>query len=266
MQQQILNTLLRVAGHMVPTAGGLDFRLIRRLHGMIPPTRTSPWIAGNGFLLGADTSNVTFIAGASEKTFLRMVTKQVDRVGLVVNIGANIGYTILFLAKALFEKGTPCNFLALEPEPQTYAMLVRNIALNPFKIKAECVAAGDRERRAKFYSTGVGDGAASLDRREDPRAVESEVLVRRLDDILDARVERGVVGLVIDVEGHAGAVLRGSARTLRDYRPFVAAEIHNAQEQEELGACLQPLGYAISNRSQSIWGKHLIWRPVTAST
>jgi len=48
----------------------------------------------------------------------------------VIDIGANIGYYTLLAAKRVGDKGT---VFAFEPEPENYAVLVRNIELNGYR-------------------------------------------------------------------------------------------------------------------------------------
>lgn len=260
--QATANLMLRVAGKLLPTFGGLDFRVAGRMHPIIPRDCPSTWTAGNGFRLGRETNNAAYLAGVNERRFLRMILQRMKFASFIVNVGANIGYTALWLANAMAKRGEACRFLALEPEPGTFAMLKQNISLNRLPVSALCVAAGDCDSRAMIYSTGSGDGAASFDRMTDGvDASAIEVAVMRLDSLLSQNPHEAVSGLVVDVEGYAGAVLRGGERTLYAYRPFVAVEIHHDRELREIEACLSPLGYELNGRSDSLWGSHRIWFP-----
>lgn len=258
--QSAVNVLLRAVGQFAPTTAGLDFRITGRLHRVVPRHCMKPWQSGNGFLMGPATSNAGYISGTNERRFLDTVARYITRSGLIVNVGANIGYSSLYLAKATERAGIDCRFLALEPVPGTFAMLEENIALNPFAIEAVCAAAGDRDTTSLIFSTGDGDGSATLDQAASTWRSGTEISVRRLDGILAARpADENVVGIFIDVEGFGGAVLRGAVETLARSRPFIACEIHNRNEQREIAEQLEPLGYGLSSVSSSLWGTHQIW-------
>jgi FkbM family methyltransferase len=259
VHQAVVNAGLRAAGRLLPTSRGLEFKVIGRLHRLLPRQCSRPWIAGNGFLMDADTSNASYISGVNERRYLDHVAQYIGHAGVVVNVGANTGYTSLYLAAAAANAGKHCQFLALEPEPGTFQMLQRNIALNAFRIEALCLAGGDADTIATFYSTGSGDGAASLDRRLGADCLEWDVPVQRLDAIFADRAEPPVIGFVIDVEGHGGAAMRGSTTTLGSTRPFVAAEIHSDRELDEIEAVLRPLGYQQAECLDGVWGSHRIW-------
>lgn len=248
---------LRAAGNVLPSAGGIDFRVMGKLHRMVPRSMRAPWTAGNGFKMGAATNNAAYISGVNERRWLDCVAGYLPPAGLVLNIGANTGYTALYLAKAAARRHLACKFMAMEPEPGTFQLLRENIQLNALPIEGVEAAAGDVEGTATIFSVGAGDGAASLDGRGGGDRKGIEIRVRRVDDVVAKA--GAVTGLVVDVEGFGGGALRGAALTLKRYKPFVASEMHSEQELQEMEAVLLPLGYKQRRVLKGIWGEHRMW-------
>lgn len=125
-----------------------------------------------------------------------------------LDVGANVGsYTVL-------AGGARARVTSVEPIPETFAHLERNVALN---------ALGGRVRAVKC---GVSDASGVLRFTTDLDCVNHvlaqgehlasvEVPVRTVDDLVGSDVP---VLIKIDVEGHERAVLIGASRTLGDPR------------------------------------------------
>ena len=257
--QIAINKAMRLIAKLLPTTGGVDFRVAGKMHRFVPHNCSQSWQSGNGFLLGPKTSNAAYIMGINERAFLNLILKHMHGNGVILNVGANIGYTALWLAKAVSKREPVQEFLALEPEPLTFQILQKNLELNRLPVSAECVAASDSDGTTTLYSTGEGDGAASFEQKADVQSVDFEVRLGRLDELLGTERKQSVRGLVIDVEGHAGGVLRGAPAILQNDRPFVAAELHNDRELSEVEACLSPMGYELSDEITGVWGTHKVW-------
>ncbi len=137
-----------------------------------------------------------------------------------VDIGANVGYMTLVMARRVGERG---RVTAFEPAPDNLALLERNMALNDY---------GDR---AQVIGAAVGDQAGTLDLSFDPRlpgnasfhyaetnaARTVEVPVVTLDETLPGQAPRLIK---IDVQGHEMAVFRGAENTIRSARPALIFE------------------------------------------
>ncbi|HSV26394.1 MAG TPA: FkbM family methyltransferase, partial [Sedimentisphaerales bacterium] len=141
-----------------------------------------------------------------------------------IDIGANIGYFSLLAAHQKARK-----VLAVEPIPQTYQMLARNIAYNKCDdvIEPLNIALGNRDGVVKFTSV-LGPKNHLRDDKDGQRQDEQLVDVRMttLDGLLQSRNDiRKVDFIKIDVEGSEYGVLTGSLSTLRTYKPMVMMEI-----------------------------------------
>jgi FkbM family methyltransferase len=140
-----------------------------------------------------------------------------------VDAGAFHGWYSLAASRAVGEHG---RVISCEPNPEAFAVLSRNIALNArMNIRAFNVALSNVSGRASLYSE-PGDGLASSLGRVQGWAVRTEVTVRRLDDVLEGMGVDRVDLLKIDVEGAEALVLEGAVNTLLRSRPAIILEIN----------------------------------------
>ncbi len=192
---------------------------------------------------------------------MRLLGKFLGNGETVFNVGANVGYLGLWLARHAQRKGHAVQVIGFEPEPTNLAQMHRNVALNPsLSVICEPIALGNFDGSADFYSTstGNGDGAASFKPRQ--AATRVKVTVRKLDSYLAGE---GVKPdwLILDVEGSGGDVIAGGQKTIRQHRPKIAAEIHSADEHAGIADEIEPLGYRLRCELRSLWGHHALWLP-----
>lgn len=139
---------------------------------------------------------------------------------LFIDVGANVGvYSIL-----AGELGA--EVIALEPAPDTFALLVKNVRLNGYPVTVIQAAAGANCGLARFTS-----GQDCVNRLSACGPVETEVVM--LDSIIR---DRAVAGMKIDVEGFEIDVLRGCERTLSQQRFKLIQLEWNATSIEAVGA------------------------------
>jgi FkbM family methyltransferase len=136
-----------------------------------------------------------------ELAFFRAYLKPGNR---VIDVGANIGDTAL---AASSQVGVAGRVWAVEPHPNTFAYLKKNVELN---------RRGNIELIHAAASSQRGSLSLSNDRRDDMnRVVTNGVPVRaeRLDDLVEQTDDINL--LKIDVEGYELSVLRGAGRILK---------------------------------------------------
>jgi FkbM family methyltransferase len=145
--------------------------------------------------------------------------------GLFVDVGANVGAYTIWAA----ELGA--DVIALEPAPDTFSLLVENVALNGYKVETVQAAAGSHCGTARF--TAGRDAGNRLD-PEGP--VETRLVT------IDALIgERQVAGMKVDVEGFEVDVLRGGARALAEHRISLIQLEWNAMSEYALGTDRRPV-------------------------
>jgi FkbM family methyltransferase len=144
--------------------------------------------------------------------------------GLAVDVGAHIGNHTLW-----FSQVCALPVVALEPNPDSYRRLLRNIAANSANVTPFNVAAGRLAGTGTLVAPRPGNsGTAAVD------PGDGDVTIVALDDLDLASVAL----LKIDVEGSAVDVLAGAERILTDDRPVIYAE----GERDDIAAAL-PDGY-----------------------
>ncbi|HIE10370.1 MAG TPA: FkbM family methyltransferase [Kiritimatiellae bacterium] len=152
----------------------------------------------------------------------------------VVDVGANIG----FVAKIFSEMVGPTGLVvAIEPVPATYRLLVHNLKwLGIRNVVALCRAAGAERETVDMVMPTREDGHVDIYLS---RVVKSGECVSRghrlkvpakpLDDLVaEARVDRPISLVKIDVEGSEVDVIRGARRLLETHRPALVVETSGA--------------------------------------
>jgi FkbM family methyltransferase len=135
-----------------------------------------------------------------------------------VDIGANFGVYTVALSRMVGAQG---RVISVEPMPQTYAMLAKNLEqLGITNTQSFQCAVSDTDGQVtmrvprwnygppNFYEARVTDAANVSDGVTIPS--------RRLDGILAQMVDGAVSFIKCDVEGHELSVLRGAPQTLAD--------------------------------------------------
>ena len=163
----------------------------------------------------------------------------------VIDIGTNIGWTVLNFAK-ISETGMVIGF---EPDPFNYSVCKSNIDRNSFS-------------NLLVLPFGLGEAAAQLqmevrtpENRGGNRIAPSNgkgsvaVAVKRLDDVEEVS-KLSVINLMkLDVEGYELKVLRGAQKIIHRHKPvlFIEVDDNNLRDQgdsaTELILFLQSCGY-----------------------
>ena len=150
---------------------------------------------------------------------------------IVIDVGAHIGlYTIIGSRRV----GLRGKVISLEPHPDNYNILKRNIELNHLNnVIALNSAASSSKSSIKLYLPGEDKGFTKLYTIMPNRAVTQnfvEVDANTLDDILQALNIEQVNWIKIDVEGAELEVLKGTTGVIRRSPNMrLLLEIHNIQ-------------------------------------
>jgi FkbM family methyltransferase len=170
------------------------------------------------------------------------------RTGMVAyDIGANIGYLTLLLARQVGAEGRVYAFEAL---PANLERLAGNLALNSLEEKVSVVnaAVADRSAPTQFLvgpSGGMGKAAGSAGRREIAYTDTITVSGIALDDFVynDGNPAPQVVKM--DIEGGEVLALPGMKRLLSVARPLVFLELHGPESAQVAWERLTGAGYQI---------------------
>ncbi len=161
-----------------------------------------------------------------ERNELEFVERSINVADNVVDVGANVGYFALSMAKLVGSSGS---VLAIEPSPGALQCLRSGVDVNGYAdlIAVIAAAAGNCDGDARFVthrdSTNGGSGFVLADAGRpapDDHVVVPVPLVR-----LATIVRRPVAFLKLDAEGSELNVLSGAEAILSEDRPVVLAEL-----------------------------------------
>jgi FkbM family methyltransferase len=170
--------------------------------------------------------NLSYLLGTNEPHLQKAIRQYVSAGDTVYDIGANIGYVSLSLAKRVGPHGA---VIAFEPIPQNIEAFHKNIALNRIEnVRLLEYAASDRAGNAVIRMAENPATASLVWHRNDPAATEFSIHTVAIDEL----VERGDLArpkfVKIDVEGAEAFVLQGMQRTIAAARPVLFVECSDA--------------------------------------
>lgn len=160
--------------------------------------------------------------GCYEQAYWDLLTQLIDEDAWILDIGANIGWYALNLAR----RYPQAHILAFEPIRDTYAYLIENLRLNCVtNVVPHCFGFSNCNDVVPFYFYPAGSGNASMSNLSGRQDVDLVAcMVRKLDDFAresDLRVDF----IKCDVEGAELLVLEGGRDVLATHQPAVFAEM-----------------------------------------
>jgi FkbM family methyltransferase len=181
-------------------------RVTRWLMSLLAPFKSRSIVDVHGHKLTVDPGDylgltINYIYEPEVTAFLQREVRRGDR---AIDLGANIGYFTLLLAKLVGPEG---HVIAFEPDSENFALLEQNVRANDFEnVDLRRQAVADRSGTTLLYRNPVNPGDHRL--VGDSRMEREEVEVVRLDDA--AEKEFGRLGWIkMDVQGAELAALRG---------------------------------------------------------
>lgn len=152
------------------------------------------------------------INGLFEPFQNEIVKKYIKKGDIVLDLGANIGYYSLLLAKLVGEDGKVYSF---EPEPSNFALLKKNIKINNYKnIIPINKAVSNKDGKIKLYLNEKDFGMHSTsDFYKDSKSIEVESI--SLDSFFKDK-DKKVDFIKIDIEGAEGKAIKGMQGILKE--------------------------------------------------
>jgi FkbM family methyltransferase len=206
---ELAATIRKLAKSSIVAAWGSECRPRRILWGLASGYR----------ICVSPKQHLSYLLGTAEPHLQRAIRNYVARGDTVYDIGANLGYVSLSLAKQVGPSGS---VIAFEPVPQNIEGLWQNISINGItNIRLMECAASDKTGAATMRIAGNFSTASLVWHKQEAYVEEISIQTVRIDDL----VERGDLKpprfVKIDVEGAEGLVLDGMHRTIREARPVL---------------------------------------------
>jgi FkbM family methyltransferase len=257
-------------------------RLLRRNlnraapQGLVPVTVAAGLLQGMRLLLDLH-SEKDYWLGTYEPE-LQAALSALVRPGMTAyDVGANIGYISLMLARLSGETG---QVLAFEALPENVERLRANLALNGMQERVVVAPAAvvDQSGPVSFLvgpSGGMGKAQGSAGRQDVAYARSITITGYSLDEFA-YQAGSPLPNLVkIDIEGGEVLALPGMRRLLQKARPLVLMELHGPQAAQVAWTTLQEAGYRICRMQPGFpgvaalaeldWKAYLVALPPTGS-
>lgn len=158
--------------------------------------------------------------GAYENKELQAIIQIIPKHGNFLDIGANIGWHSLIVAKS-------CKKLKIhsfEPIKENYSFLLKNIRCNFLKnIKAYNFGFFNKNKKILFYTNPEGRGNSSIQNLSKNTEFQ-KCNVKVLDDFINKKKIK-VDFIKCDVEGAELFVFLGSKKVLLEHKPIVFCEM-----------------------------------------
>lgn len=220
--------------------------LLRRLsllpfgHGLIVVDLASP-LLGYRMRLDMLGGHRRFALGTYEPEISQVMQAFLKNGATALDIGANIGYFTLLMARLVGAEG---RVIAFEPFLPVFSLLQENLTLNHLAwAQAECLAVSDSEGSARMESENDNQHSFITHFSETGDLTVSTI---SLDQYIETGKFTSLDFIKIDVEGAEDAVILGMTRTLREYHPVVLVEIHHTDGTESSGLSqLAEMGYQL---------------------
>lgn len=161
-----------------------------------------------------------YVFGTHEPEVAKAIRSTVQAGQVALDVGANIGYHTLLLAKQVGPLG---KVIAFEPLPGVFKVLQENVALNGYRnvvLENKAVAGCSGPVSIEIKDADPLTSTASI---VSGRGIEVQAV--SLDDYFASRGER-VAFVKMDVEHAEAQVVEGMERLLQRDRPIMLIELH----------------------------------------
>ena len=203
-------------------------------------------LAGCTFQLDMQTEKDYWL-GTYEPELQAALPDVVPPGAVVYDVGANIGYVSLLLARAAGEAGRVFAFEAL---PENAARLRRNLELNGMQERVRLFAGAvtGKAGPVRFLvhaSGGMGKAAGSAGRQDEHYQAEVTVEGISLDEFVYQSGNPPPQVVKMDIEGGEVMALPGMLRTLREHHPLLFMELHGPESERAAWETLTANGYTL---------------------
>lgn len=189
-------------------------RLNSRILRFVRPSETK--VLGHRMLLDKCDSLELAVRGVYEPLETQIACGLIPQGGVVVDIGANIGYYTLLAARAV---GATGQVYAFEPEPENFSLLVKNLRLNGYAhVQAQNAAVSDATGTLKLFVSSENKGDHRVYDAGNEKRPSVTVRVFRLDDYFADDIPQ-IDLLKMDIQGAEGRALEGMRGVLLSRPP-----------------------------------------------
>ena len=169
--------------------------------------------------------------GIRERNSTKIIMDFIEPDDVILELGANIGYYVLIESTKLSDKGF---IYAVEPGPENYELLKRNITLNDIRnIETHNMAISNEKGTAKLYLGQACNLHSLIKSKTNPETDFVEVPTDTVDNFLKGR--KPITCLRMDIEGFETELIEGMRETLKSKhftKMFVEIHPHRVTEEK----------------------------------
>ena len=179
--------------------------------------------------LRSATEFAAYYTGDYDTAAIRSVMRLLNPDSIVFDVGANIGFWSVPLARGLTQGG---RLHCFEPVPGNFERLTENVRQNSLDrvVRVHQLGLSNRNSSAQIslrdgFGTQTGNAAIVIE-EEDLKFVCVEIVLCALDVIFDSLGEERIDFIKADIEGHEDRFLSGASNVIRRFRPILYLEIN----------------------------------------
>lgn len=237
--------LKRALYRLGPVSSGLRSALNRAAPaGLTEVEVAGGLLAGSKMLLDLQTEKDYWLGNYEFE--LQEAIREFAKPGMVAyDIGANIGYTSLLLAKHV---GTNGKVFAFEPLTSNQERLQKNLDINAssnVKVILKAVADVSGKRQFVVHSSGAMGKLRGSNGRETQYQNSIEIESVALDEFVFKQRNSKPDLIKIDIEGAEGLALQGMMRVIQEAKPLLMIELHGEEAARACWQILTNTGYSI---------------------
>ena len=215
-------------------------------HGLVQVQVAAGGLEGVSLELDLQTEKDYWL-GIYEPDLQRVIKDFIKPGWVVYDVGANIGYISLLLARAVLDSG---HIYAFEALPDNFTRLQKNIRLNAFEDRITAVHAAviDASKPVTFMvgpSNGMGKVVGSAGRQEVVYAQSLTVPGISLDETVYQAGYPVPQAVKMDIEGGEVLALPGMRRVLQEAHPLMLLELHGPESAQVAAQILRATGYRL---------------------
>jgi len=232
----LFNKVYRIIQSRYIKALGLGY-VQRRITG--GPIRGLWFIAGKRVFYSKD-----FWSGAYEENLCCFLQRTIPEDAVCYDIGANIGYHTLIMARSADKGGL---VYAFEPIPEVCEVLIRNAKINSLHniVTVNKVVSRESGTLSLIRNIDIDQAVLAPETKKNNPLNETITCAATTIDEFVATGNRAPSFLKIDVEGAEVEVLAGAINTLRRYHPVIVCETHGEARAGGVYEILIDLNYEL---------------------
>jgi len=192
--------------------------------------------------------------GTHEPISTQLLSQELKKGMVCLDVGANIGYYACLEANAVGEEG---RVIAIEPSTQNFKTLKRNAELQKkSNIKVYNFACGDVESQVSFLTSDRSNWSKILDKdtifEYDDKIIKQDTVIQKTIDFFLDEIRMEQLDLIrMDTEGYESKIIPGMRKTIKKFKPMIHFELHKAVIGEkgtrDILEYLQREGYGVEH-------------------